>query len=88
MREVGGWKVTLSGDDVIIGETTYAGTPGLWELLTSKNPDSNIYTTDDLDNYETILPDTHAIVNPKPGSLDLVVAINTEKLLNLYTTSI
>ena len=65
--EIGDTKVTLSGDDVIIGETTYAGTPGLWELLTSKNPDSNIYTTDDLDNYETILLNTHAIVNPKTG---------------------
>ena len=63
--EIGDTKVTLSGDDVIIGETTYAGTPGLWELLTSKNPDSDIYDRDDLDNYETILLNTNAIVNPK-----------------------
>ena len=65
--EIGDTKVALSGDDVIIGETKYVGTPGLWELLTSKNPDSTIYTTDDLDNYETILLNTHAIVNPKTG---------------------
>ena len=31
--EIGDTKVTLSGDDVIIGETTYVGTPGLWELF-------------------------------------------------------
>jgi len=63
--EIGDTKVTLSGNDVIIGDTTYTGTPGLWELLTSKNPDSIIYTTDDLDNYTTILLSTNAIINPK-----------------------
>lgn len=65
--EIGDTKVTLSGDDVIIGESEFVGTPGLWELLTSKNPDKTIYTTDDLDDYETILLNTNAIVNPKTG---------------------
>ena len=65
--EIGDTKVALSGDDLIIGETMYVGTPGLWELLTSRSPDSTIYTTDDIDNYTTILLNTHAIVNPKTG---------------------
>ena len=36
-------------------------------MITSKNPDSGIYNTDDLDNYETILLNTNAIVNPQTG---------------------
>ena len=68
--EIGDMKVTLSGDDVIIGETKFVGTPGLWMLLTSKNPDSTIFTTDDLDKYTTILLNTHAIVNPKTGKVE------------------
>ena len=39
--EIGDTKVALSGDDVIIGETKFVGIPGLWILLTSKNPDSS-----------------------------------------------
>ena len=64
---IGDSEVTISGDDIIIGETEFTGTPGLWELITSKNPDSGIYNTDDLDNYETILLNTNAIVNPQTG---------------------
>ena len=85
---IGDSEVTLSGDDIIIGETEFTGTPGLWELITSKNPDSGIYNTDDLDNYETILLNTNAIVNPKPEGLNLVLAVNTETLLSQYMTRI
>ena len=66
---IGDSEVTISGDDIIIGETEFTGTPGLWELITSKNPDSGIYNTDDLDNYETILLNTNAIVNPQTGKV-------------------
>jgi len=61
---IGDSKVTLSGDDIILGNTKYEGTPGLWELITSKTPDSNIYSSQDIDSYETILLSTNAIINP------------------------
>jgi hypothetical protein len=66
---IGEWEVTIFGDDIIVGETKFEGTPGLWELITSKSPDSGIYTTDDLDSYEAILLNTNAIVNPITGKV-------------------
>ena len=56
-------------DDIIVGKTKYGGTHGLWELITSKYPDSNIYTTQDIDSYKTILLSTNAIVNPETGKV-------------------
>jgi hypothetical protein len=66
---IGDSEVTITGDDIIVGETKFDGTPGLWELITSKSPDSGIYTTNDLDSYETILLNTNAIVNPETGKV-------------------
>ena len=40
---------------------TYIGTPGLWELLTSKNPNKNIYTDEDKETYKNLLIKTNSI---------------------------
>jgi hypothetical protein len=66
---IGDSEVKITGDDIIVGESKFDGTPGLWELITSKSPDSKIYTTNDLDSYETILLNTNAIVNPETGKV-------------------
>jgi hypothetical protein len=66
---IGDSEVMVSGDDIIVGETKFHGTHGLWELITSKSPDSEIYTTQDLDAYKTILLNTNAIVNPETGKV-------------------
>ena len=39
----------------------YEGTPGLWELIVSKNPDDNIYTNDDYDNYARLMLKTNTL---------------------------
>ena len=39
----------------------YKGTPGLWELIVSKDPDDNIYTNDDYDNYARLMLKTNAL---------------------------
>ena len=49
---IGDSEVTISSDDIIIGDETFDGTHGLWELITSKNPDDNIYTKGDYENYK------------------------------------
>lgn len=64
---IGDSEVTIFGDNILVGETEFNGTPGLWELITSKNPDSEIYTLQDIDSYKTILINTNAIVNPETG---------------------
>ena len=55
------------GDDIIVGTTKYQDTPGLWELITSKNPDDKLYDSEDKQNYKNIIFETHAIINPETG---------------------
>jgi hypothetical protein len=58
---IGTSPITIQGDDVTVGDKTYSGSPGLWELLTMANPDKSIYTPEDLENYAEILTKTKAI---------------------------
>ena len=39
----------------------YEGTPGLWELIVSKNADDKIYTNDDYDNYAMLILKTNTL---------------------------
>ena len=38
-----------------MGDEEYEGTFGLWELIVSENPDYNIYTNDNYDNYAKLI---------------------------------
>lgn len=62
---IGKTPITIQGDDVTVGDETYVGTPGLWELLTLSNPDKTIYNDQDFLNYAYILDKTDAIRQPK-----------------------
>ena len=48
-----------------MGNNTYKGTPGLWELMTMKEPNESIYSQNDLDEYEEILKSTGALYTSK-----------------------
>ena len=61
---IGESPIKISGDNIQVGEKIYHGTPGLWELVTMKSPDTNKYDNDDLDNYAEILDETNAIRQP------------------------
>ena len=65
---IGTSPITIQGDDIVVGTEggpkTYAGTPGLWELITLSKPNKTIYTATDLENYASILDTTNAIRNP------------------------
>ena len=47
-------------DAIIIGDTRYVGTPGLYELIFKRIPDDAIYTKNDLKTYKSILLTTNA----------------------------
>ena len=51
----------IENNDIIIDNDEYEGTAGLWELITSKNPDSNIYTEEDYNNYVKLMLQTNAL---------------------------
>ena len=71
---IGNKHVTIDNNDIIISENgeRFEGTPGLWELIMSKNPKKDFFTDKDYDNYEDLMIMTNALhrnndeVNPYP----------------------
>ena len=72
--KIGNKYLNLKGDNIIIDGITYTGTPGLWELIVSKDPQEGKYTEDDYTNYINLLVQTNTIHqknnpnSPKPKS--------------------
>ena len=58
---IGNKLTIIDNNDLIIGKYEYKGTPGLWELITSKNPDENKYELEDLENYAKLLIRSNAL---------------------------
>ena len=56
---IGTKEVKIKGDDIIID------TPGLWELIVSRDPNRDLYTPIDFENYKRILIETDAMRSPK-----------------------
>ena len=56
---IGSKAITISGDDIIIEAQVYNGTPGLWSLITEKNPKD--YNREDLEEYREIMEKTSAL---------------------------
>ena len=69
---IGDKPITIKDNDIIIEGKTYIGSPGLWELITSKDPKN--FTEDDYINYIDLLVQTNTIHqknnpnSPKPKS--------------------
>jgi hypothetical protein len=67
---VGNKPVEIKDNNITVGNREYQGTPGLWELLVRSNPDNNVYTKEDHDNYADILIETSAMKQKNdPSSL-------------------
>src|SRR6218665_2009028 len=60
--------ISIHNNDVTVGDKTYAGTPGLWELLTMANPNETVYNNDDLEEYAEILHARNAVRQAKNSS--------------------
>ena len=56
---IGDTRIHVNGNNIIVGEKEYQGTPGLWELITMKLP--NEYDDEDYENYAEILVNTSAL---------------------------
>ena len=70
--KIGNKEVNIEDNDIKVDDIIFEGTPGFWELITSKNPEN--YTGEDLDKYRQLLLLTNAIYrdnnpdNNKPKS--------------------
>ena len=49
----------------MVDDEEYEGTPGLWELIVSKNPYDKVYTYDDYDNYVRLTLKTNTLYRDK-----------------------
>ena len=59
--KIGYRPVKIENDDIIIDDTPFKGTVGLWKLITSKDiPDKTEYSAEDLASYITIMHITKA----------------------------
>ena len=58
---IGNKPVVIIDNNIVVDDEEYEGTPGLWELIVSKNPDDNIYTNDDYDNYARLMLKTNTL---------------------------
>ena len=58
---IGDSPIEIVGDNITVKGKEYLGTAGLWELLIMKEPDKNIYTNNDRDEYAEILKETNAM---------------------------
>ena len=69
---IGNKPVVIIDNNIVVEDEEYEGTPGLWELIVSKNPTD--YTNDDYDNYANLMLKTSALHrgnnpnNPYPKS--------------------
>ena len=58
---IGDKKVDIIGNNIIIDDKEYLGTPGLWELIMKDEPKEGVYTNEDYLDYGKILIKTNAI---------------------------
>ena len=57
--KIGDKKIKIKDDNIIIDGVEYKGTPGLWELIMSDDPQN--FTEGDFHNYGELLINTNAI---------------------------
>ena len=54
--------IEIPGDDIVVDDVTYKGTPGLWSLILLNKPKK--YTTKDMEEYKNLVKQTNAMTNP------------------------
>ena len=65
---IGNKPVVIMDNNIVDDDEEYEGTPGLWELIVSKNPDDNIYMYYDYGNCARLILKTNTLYrdnNPK-----------------------
>ena len=58
---IGDTQVTIEDNNIIVDGKEYTGTPGLWHLLTNKEPNDKIYTNENIAEHAIILYKTNAL---------------------------
>ena len=65
---IGNKQDTIVNNNIKVDGEKFRGTPGLWELIMSKNPEPKYFTKEDYENYAKLMVKTNALYrnnNPK-----------------------
>ena len=65
---IGDKTVEVIGNDIIVDDTHYKGTAGLWSQIMFKKPDENLNDLADLDTYEKLVRQTDIMQFPNLGA--------------------
>ena len=52
---IGDTRIGIINYNIVVGETEYQGTPGLWEFIIMKLPNDQVYDDEDYENYAEML---------------------------------
>ena len=58
--KIGDKFITIEDNNIKVEDKIFVGTPGFWELITSKNPNPEYYTKEDLSKYQQLVILTNA----------------------------
>ena len=58
--KIGDKFITIEDNNIKVDDITFEGTKGFWELVTSKNPNPENYTNEDLSKYQQLVILTNA----------------------------
>ena len=58
--KIGDKFITIADNNIKVEYKIFVGTPGFWELITSKNPNPEYYTKEDLSKYQQLVILTNA----------------------------
>ena len=58
--KIGDKFITIEDNNIKVEDKIFVGTPGFWELITSKNPKLEYYTEEDLSKYQQLVILTNA----------------------------
>ena len=53
--KIGDKFITIEKNNIKVEDKIFEGTPGFWELITSKNPNPEYYTKEDLSKYQQLV---------------------------------
>ena len=80
---IGDTRIHVNDNNIIVGEKEYEGTPGLWELITLKEP--RVYDRVDYDNYAEIMINTNALKRANDGGSRTPKASKSTKWTSLLS---
>ena len=79
---IGNKPVVINDNNIVVDDEEYEGTPGLWELIVSKNPTD--YADDDYDNYAKLMVKTIVITTQTEITLKAVRDKNGKESLKQF----